>query len=189
LKIGVLGGTFDPVHEGHIFIAKCALQTLELDKVLFLPANISPFKTSKELTASEHRIEMLRLVLKDEPQMEISLLELKRGGVSYTVDTLRELTTQYPKGIEIFLIIGADAYRNISQWKESEQIMELCQIALAGRPDHNLELVPPDKGALITEESVKFASSQIREDIQAGREPEGLAPLVWKYIQKHGLYR
>jgi len=129
-RIGILGGTFDPPHNGHIAIARAALENLDLQKVIFMPAKIQPFKAGISISSVNDRMAMLNLALIGHSQFELSDIELKRDGMSYTVDTLTALRGTYPKD-ELYLLIGADNVSQIEKWHRADEITRLCTIAAA----------------------------------------------------------
>ncbi len=132
-RIGVFGGTFNPIHLGHLRIAEEISEVLGLGKVLFIPASDPPHKEVDGMVGGELRLRMVELAIEDNPRFEASSMELDRGGTSYTVETLRELKAAR-EGVEITLIIGADSYNDISTWRASEEIFTLAHVAVVGRP-------------------------------------------------------
>ena len=138
-RVGLLGGTFDPVHNGHLNLAVETAQIFNLQKVFFIPVSRSPHKLDCRLTSSSHRIAMLKLALQHEATFSIDPLEIKKGGVSYTIDTLSCLKKQHP-GWELFLILGADAFLLMDTWKSSTEILKLCHILVGTRPGVKLEI-------------------------------------------------
>lgn len=187
-KIGILGGTFDPPHKGHIAIAKAALDRLGLDKVIFIPAQNPPHKVKQTVASPADRLRMLELALDDIERFEISDIELQRPGLSYTADTLEELCRVFP-GEEFFLIIGADNISEIESWYDPERILTLAKVAAANRPGFgsggayagrilNFEMPPAD-----------ISSTDVRNRIKAGLPVDDLVPKgVGEYIIKHRLY-
>lgn len=137
-RVGVLGGTFDPVHNGHLGIAAEARETFDLDRVLFVPANISPHKQQRTITAPHHRVNMLRLGIQSEPAFTVSEIEIERAGVSYTVDTLKTLETLHPTA-DLFLIVGIDSFKDMGGWKNPRRLLECYNIIIGTRPGHALE--------------------------------------------------
>ena len=122
MKIGIFGGTFDPIHQGHLGVAEAAYEQFPLDKIYFVPAYSPPHKKEKKFASTpEDRFEMVRLALQDVPYFEVSDLEFERGGTSYTVETLREFKKKNPSS-ELYLILGSDSYRELDQWREPEEI-------------------------------------------------------------------
>lgn len=136
-RVGILGGTFDPVHNGHLGMAAEASEKFGLNRTLFVPANISPHKQEQPVTPAEFRLEMLRLAIRPYPAFAVSEIELRRGGVSYTVDTVEQLQAAYPES-ELFLIVGLDTFKEMGSWKEPLRLMETCHILVGTRPGHEL---------------------------------------------------
>lgn len=200
-KMGILGGTFNPVHNGHLAIAREALNKFGLTGVIFIPAALPPRKTARGLAAPSHRLEMLRLALDGRPECEISDLELKRGGRSYTIDTVRELRESAGGNRRMYLIIGADNLLDISGWKGIEELVKLCRFIVVTRPGFNLEeldgenrtraaLVLEKDGSNLLELSLPVSSSEIRKVARRGEDLKRWVPAgVAAYIRKNRLYR
>lgn len=169
MRVGILGGTFDPVHGGHLALARAALRRLKLDQILFVPARLSPLKDSKP-TPAKHRLAMLRLATKGMRKARIEALELKRPGPSYTVDTLKALKRKYP-GAELFLILGKDAARDLSKWKNPIGVRLLAEICIFPRPG----LHPA-------------SATRIRKALSGGARPSGCPGTVALYALRHRLY-
>ncbi len=132
MRVGVFGGSFDPVHFGHLFLAEYCREACGLDRVLFVPAGQPPHKAESTLTAGQHRLAMLELAVSDNPGFEVTDLELQREGPSYTVDTLAELSQAAP-GDEFFLLMGADMLQDFPNWREPQRICELAKLAVVAR--------------------------------------------------------
>ena len=132
MRIGVFGGSFDPVHIGHLLAAECCREQAGLDRVLFVPTAIQPHKQHRQLASGQHRLEMLALATGGHDAFEVSNDELARGGVSYTVDTLERLTAQHP-GDDLLLILGPDAFLGLPTWREPQRIVELAEIIAVER--------------------------------------------------------
>lgn len=188
LRLGILGGTFDPIHEGHLHIAREAFHALKLHKVLLIPANLSPFKLSDELTPAFHRLEMVKRAAAGDPTLEVSDLDIKRGGTSYMIDTLHALRKVYPPSALFFLILGADAFLYFDSWKDAEGLKRCCTVAVAGRPDYSLETSRDI--APITKEMLPFSATEIRKELRSNPavRPKGLPEGVFEYIRKNGFY-
>jgi nicotinate-nucleotide adenylyltransferase len=186
VRIGILGGTFDPIHEGHLHIAREAIRVLKLDKVLFIPVNTSPFKQSEDSAPSHHRLAMTKLAVHDIPQAEVSELEITRGGFSYTIDTLRELKRLYPAGTVFYFLVGADTFSQMASWNEAEKFKDYCQVAVATRPNCTAPL--PKNVRLITSEMIPLSSTEIRAELKKGLSPHGVPEAVLDYIRKNHLY-
>ncbi|MGI6459634.1 MAG: nicotinate-nucleotide adenylyltransferase [Candidatus Hydrogenedentales bacterium] len=189
-RIGVFGGTFDPIHEAHVRIAKAALQQARLDRVLFVVAAHPPHKSRRRLHASaEERLSMVEAALADEPQMEASRVELDREGPSYTAETLEGLQEQNP-GAQLFLILGLDSLVELPNWRHPERILAAAHVLAAPRP--GTCPVPESlngRYTLLELEPVEVSSTEVRNRA-ANREPyeELLPPPVRRYVKKHGTY-
>lgn len=192
MRVAVLGGTFDPIHNGHIEVAEIALEQLEVDKVLFVPAGQQPFK--EKSTLAKDRFLMILLTLRGHERMKVSRVEIDRPGKSYTVDTLDILAESYPDPI---LIIGADKLPEISRWRNSEKLIRTYEIALVPRKSYNIddELVKKlqELGAritILTKEPVELSSTNIREKVSKGKDVSNLLhPLVNTYVNEKPIYK
>ena len=194
MRIGILGGTFDPPHYGHLKLAEAAIESLDLDEVILLPANINPFKQKKRITSGKQRIAMTQMLQKRNPKLAFSDMEITRGGVSYTVDTLGELQMVHPG--EYWFIVGADAIGNFMEWKNPQRILRLCRLAVAVRPPINkedLQLELPeefrDKIDIIEMTATTESSSTIRDRIIRGLTVQNMTtPEIVDYIRNNKLY-
>ncbi len=137
-RVGILGGSFDPVHNGHLGLASQIKEKFGLNEVVFVPAYISPHKQGRETASASHRLAMLRLATAPFPYFKISEIELKRQGISYTVDTLSTLVSQQPQ-TDFFLIMGMDTFAGIHTWKNTSHLLKMCHLIIAARPGHSLE--------------------------------------------------
>ncbi len=200
MKIGIYGGTFDPVHFGHLLLAESARETLRLDQVLFVPARIPPHKQDKSLTDEIDRVAMLRLALEGNPYFALEMFELEQNQVSYTVHTVEFLSQKYPNA-ELFLLMGVDMLRIFPKWYEPKRICELCTPAVIGRDGNEIgdldflaEIASPETLAKIRTSrvpmpSVAFSSTAIREAIPSGKSIRYQTPdAVIRYIEEHELY-
>lgn len=189
MKIGVFGGTFDPVHIGHTILAVECWHELKLDKVLFVPANVSPFKTDNVSASSADRLNMLRLALGHDPRFGICTLELDKGGVSYTVDTLKELKLEYGPSAQLFFLAGADSAEGVDKWKDVEEIMKMVTFCAVSRPGILPSTLTKKSYEFIEMPLIEVSSSMIRERIREKRPIDGLVvPSVVEYIRNKGLY-
>ncbi|MFN4033916.1 MAG: nicotinate-nucleotide adenylyltransferase [Fimbriimonadales bacterium] len=195
MRIGFLGGTFDPVHYGHLRLAEEAREAMGLQQVLFIPAFVSPFRTDESLSEPAHRLQMLRLATRDNPYFAVSEVEIARGGVSYTIETVHALRAQYPE-TELYLIIGADALGGFMGWRCPEQIARACTLLAGVRPDYDLqaamhtlsETVRPRVRPIPTT-PLSISAREIRQRVRAGRSIHYLTPPdVIEYIHRHQLY-
>jgi len=184
-RIGVFGGTFDPVHVGHLAIALAALESVPLDRVLFVPVRRSPLKDRDPLASTADRVAMLETAIAREPRFALSRAELEREGVSYTVDTLEQLRSQG----ELFLILGSDALADLARWRAPDRIRELATIIVAARPG------APEPDAMhgartFDAPRLDISSRELRARAARGMSLRYLVPdAVWEHIKRHGLYR
>jgi nicotinate-nucleotide adenylyltransferase len=197
-RIGILGGTFNPPHRGHLALARSARAELDLEEVLVMPANIAPNKgAEREDPGPEHRLAMCRLaVAADAPGIVASPLEVERGGVSYTVDTLRTIHER-EGDVELTLIVGADTARTLAGWREPVQLLELAKLAVAQRDglasedvrEALLGLHPAPRLSFLTMDEIPVSSSQVRAQVARGQPVNELVgEPVAAYIAEHGLY-
>jgi nicotinate-nucleotide adenylyltransferase len=187
--VGVFGGTFDPVHNGHLITARAVLEIRKLDKVIFIPANISPHKTGQESSASEHRLAMLRTAVKGISQFEVSDYELINGGVSYSVDTLRELKKHYNN---LEMIIGYDQFLLFNTWKDPEEILKLALPVVLRRNMNTLEKKGYylDKAVLLDTPLIEISATEIRRRVGQDLPINFLVPeKVMEYIYSFNLYK
>jgi nicotinate-nucleotide adenylyltransferase len=183
-RIGVFGGTFDPVHHGHLAIALAAVESLPLDRVLFVPARRSPLKDAAPVASEADRLAMLERAIDGEKRFAVSRAELERPAPSYTVDTLDALAGEG----RLFLILGADAAADISRWHRPDRIRELATIVVARRPGTS---GAPVEGAIALDTPLMDVSArELRGRAARGRSLRYLVPdAVWRYIEEHKLYR
>lgn len=198
MRVGILGGTFDPVHLGHLIIAEEAAEQLSLDRVIFVPAGNPWFKEGNDITPATARLEMLRLAVGSNPLFCIDTQELERNGPTYTVDTLEELRKRLGAAAELYFIIGLDALAELARWREPQRIVKLCRFAAMRRPEYTRLEVPgldeavPDIGdrvCPIENIQVDISSSDIRRRVQEGLSIRYLVPAaVESYIRDKGIY-
>ena len=190
-KIGILGGTFDPIHVGHLVLAEQVRKKFQLERVIFIPSASPPHKTEQELSLAIHRFEMTKLALEGNPFFSVSDIELKREGLSYTVETLRKLKELY-KNSEIYFLTGSDVLDEITTWKDPEEIYKLARIVIAVRPGFD-KFDPEDhfakKSIVARITGVDISSTQIKEKVRKGESIKYLVPSkVEEYIRKRNLY-
>jgi nicotinate-nucleotide adenylyltransferase len=184
-RVGVFGGTFDPVHVGHLAIALSALESVPLDRVLFVPARRSPLKDRDPIASAADRVAMLESAIASEPRFALSPVELERDGASYTVDTLEALR----KEGELFLIVGSDALAELSRWRAPDRIRELATILVASRPGAP-EPDPMHGARAFDAPRLDISSRELRARAARGRSLRYLVPdAVWEHITNRGLYR
>ena len=191
MKICLFGGTFDPPHIGHLLIAQTVCEAESFDKILFIPVNIPPHK--KVNTLLEDRLKMLDIAIEDNPNFEMSDIEIKRGGVSYTIDTIKILKKKYGiKGNEISYLIGSDSLLNFHKWKNAEQILEECQVIVAIRPGFRPSDIPAwilHKIQFSNIPRFEISSTNIRARWVDNKTIRYMVTLpVWDYINKNNIY-
>lgn len=197
LKIGILGGTFDPIHEGHLAIAESARVCLHLDKVIFIPAGRPWLKSDRRVTSPDHRLAMVELATRDNPHFEVSDIEIERPGPTYTVDTLSELRRSMAEGAELYLILGMDSIRELVRWHRPDLIFEMCVVVAVSRPGvPNVSIpelernFPSSTGRLkiIDGPMVNTSATAIRLHAGGNAPLCGLPDSVRDYICEHALY-
>lgn len=186
-RIGVLGGTFDPIHVGHLAVASEVCYALDLDRVLLVPALRQPFKDSDGHATPEQRLDMCRLAVAADERLDVSDVDIVRGGITYTVDTLTDLAVVYP-GAEMFFIGGADAIARLSEWRDPERLLSLARFVAVGRPGHEA----PASGAahlVVGAPQMGVSSTEVRRRRRTGAPVRYLVPdTVAEYIVQHSLY-
>jgi len=189
-KIGVFGGSFDPIHIGHLAIAQEARWQFGLDVVLFMVTAHPPHKKEPEAPV-EHRLRMVESAIENEPYFEPSRIEIERGGDSYTAETLRQLRRIYPQA-SLYLIVGSDSAIDFSTWKNPEEVIEMANVVIASRPGFDLSRMEPrlkGKAEISRFPALELSSTTIRERLRSGRPIRFLVPeVVERYICEHGLY-
>jgi nicotinate-nucleotide adenylyltransferase len=199
-RIGILGGTFNPVHLGHLILAQDALERFELDRVFFVPCAQSPHKTAEPPIAAAHRAAMLEAALEGDPRMEVSRAEIERGGVSYTIDTVEDFARRFP-GAEICFIIGADTLAELHRWKDIGRLLERCAFVTLARPGFDVDAIAPESlrlpppwperllARVAAGHAVDISSTDVRMRLAEGLRVRYLVPdAVEMYIREHHLY-
>ncbi len=196
MRLGIFGGSFDPVHIGHLRLAEEAREQARLDRVLFIPTQVSPFKEGRTQIPGELRLAMLRLATEDNPAFQVSDTEIHRPGPSYTVDTLRELEREHPDA-ERFFITGTDALRDLPKWRQPEEVVRLTRFLVSVRPGVKkaevLAALPDvweERVTFIEMPELDISSTYLRERLKVGSSVRYLLPCaVEEYILTHRLYR
>lgn len=202
-KIGICGGTFDPIHMGHLIIAETVRQKMGLSKVIFIASGEPPHKTEERVTSAKKRFQMVKLAIKGNPHFEASSIEIDRPGNTYTVDTLAQLckqtSTKDGATCKFIFIIGADVLRDIFTWKDHHDVFKMCEFAAVLRPGFNItefshyKKLAMDEGAIINEihaPLIEISSSNIREMIENGKSVRYMIPRqVEQYINDNKLYK
>lgn len=195
MKIGIVGGTFDPIHLGHVAMAEAAARCAELDRVLLVPVSVPPHRPPATASAAD-RLEMSRLAVAAHSRLEVSDVELRRPGPSYTVETLRALAAERP-GDELYLVLGWDAARDLRTWKDPEEVMQLARLVIVSRPgwtvpgpdDLRAAGIDPARTVLCDAHTPDIGATEVRQLLESSRSLDGLlAPGVQAYIRRRGLY-
>jgi len=215
MRLGLLGGTFNPIHLGHIRASQAVHNTFELDRIYFIPAYIPPHKASQEIASPEHRLKMVQLAVEPFPDFIPSSMEIEAGGKSYSINTLEKFQVEFP-GSKIHFILGIDAFLEIDTWKEYERLLDQCDFIVISRPGYNLKTAKEvldgryrDKiidveeylGAnrthgnkfkiiLFSFDGLDVSSTEVRERVKKGKTIKGFVPRkVETYIKKYNLYQ
>ena len=186
-----MGGTFDPIHHGHLVAASEVADEFSLDEVIFVPTGSQPFKADRAVTLAEHRYLMAVIATASNPRFTVSRVDIDRGGVTYTIDTLRDLRREFPDA-EMFFITGADAVGQILQWKDASSLWEQAHFVGVTRPGHELSGSDLPEGEYSMQEipAMSISSTDCRERVARNKPVWYLVPDgVVQYIAKHGLYR
>jgi nicotinate-nucleotide adenylyltransferase len=196
-RVGIMGGTFDPIHYGHLVAAEAARVAFQLEPVLFVPNRLPPHKKDYPVTEAKHRYLMTVLATITNPHFEVSRVELDREGYSYTIDTLRELRASFGPNVELYFISGADAILDLLSWKDVDELLGLCYFIAATRPGYKLSV---ELGHLtqryarkvfkVEVPALAISSTDIRRRVKEGKSIKYLLPEpVENYIYKHKLYQ
>jgi len=219
MKLGLLGGSFNPMHDGHLAIARQTREALELDQILYIPTSHPPHKPNGSLAPAQDRYEMVRLAIASDPAFAISDVEIRRPGKSYSIDTIRQLQQEYGPHTQLFFLIGLDAFLDFPSWRDPRTLLELCSFVVLSRPGlsfrslSTVPLLPPipypsladlDAGRIFRIEAqiggqrliclkqppCPISASDIRARIRQGLPVANLLPpLVESYILRHHLYQ
>ena len=191
-RLGMLGGTFNPIHVAHLLIAEQVAEAYRLDKVLFIPAHVPPHKDSPEIAPAADRYRMTVLATESNPRFEVSRIELDRPGSSFTKDTLQELVKTNP-GTELFYIIGSDAVAEFSTWREPELVVKLARLLVAMRPGYDLTQLEDrfrNSVEIVPVSGLDISSTEIRRRVREGFSIRYLVPeKVEQYIRRRTLYQ
>ena len=198
MKLGIFGGTFDPIHNGHLVIAEHVRVTMGLERVLFIPAGQPWFKANCPVTEAQHRLEMVRLAVVDNPRFEVSDIEVLREGPTYTVDTLSALCEEMGEAVEFYVILGTDALNEFHRWRSPETVLDMAMVVGVARPEADVV----DREALesircgasgeivfVYGPRVDISAAAVRKRMVDGLPVDELIPqVVHNYIERHGLY-
>ena len=186
LRLGLFGGTFDPPHIGHLVVAQDVLEALDLDRILFVPARVPPHKAGRKISPAPRRLEMVRAMIRGNDSFEVTEVELRRSGPSFTVDTLAHFRETHPEA-EIFFILGADQAASFDTWEEPERVARLATLAVMNRAG----IGPPPEGFLsVPVTRIDVSATEIRDRVRAGRSIRYLVPdAVREIIERNRLYQ
>ena len=193
MRLGLFGGSFDPVHLGHLLVGQAAREELDLTRIFFIPAAQSPFKPENRPAAAAERLRLLRLALAGQTGCEVDDQEIRRGGVSYTVETVRDYTRRFP-GAQLYYLIGADHVGQLSKWREAGELARLARFIVIPRPGQPegsgpAPLPAPFQGSTLSGFPLGVSSSQIRMRVKAGLPIEPLVPAaVAEAVRNNRLY-
>jgi len=188
MKIGILGGTFNPIHLGHLILAEEVKEKLALDEIIFVPAYLPPHKDNSDIAPAIQRLRMARLAISGNRDFIVSDAEIKRDGHSYTIDTIREFKKKYPKD-ELYFITGSDLLKYLDDWKDLSEIIKMVKFIVATRPGYLLERLP-SYISTVAIRAVDISGFEIRQAIRENKSFRYLVPeKVFDYIRRKGLYR
>ncbi|MDB4349919.1 nicotinate-nucleotide adenylyltransferase, partial [Omnitrophica bacterium] len=175
MKIGILGGTFNPIHLGHLRLAEEALKKLSLDKLIFIPSYIPPHKPHEDIVSSAHRLRMVEIAVEEKPNLEVSDIEIKLKGTSYSINTIKKLKNIYGDGADIYFIAGSDYADELESWKDIENLKRLCRFVIATRPGYN-PASRPAHTEVMDVDTPDISSTNIRRHIKEGKAFKELLP-------------
>ncbi|MDD2689411.1 MAG: nicotinate-nucleotide adenylyltransferase [Candidatus Omnitrophica bacterium] len=188
MKIGILGGTFNPIHIGHLILAEEAREKIGLDKIIFVPAYLPPHKDNSDIAGAGLRLEMVKLAIKGNKYFVVSDAEIKRDGRSYTIDTIKEFKKKYPQD-ELYFIIGSDLLKYLDEWKDLGEIISMVKFIVATRPGYSLSEIP-SYIKTVAIRAVDISGFEIREHVKEDKSFRYLVPEeVYRYIVRKGLYK
>ncbi|NQT48171.1 MAG: nicotinate-nucleotide adenylyltransferase [Chloroflexi bacterium] len=197
--VAIFGGTFDPIHVGHLIVAEEVRVKLGVEEIVFVPVGQPWLKTDRRISSGKHRLAMIRLAIADNPHFKVSTLEIDRPGLTYTVDTVDMLRRQMGSEAKLFFLMGGDSLRELPQWKEPKRLIQLCWLVVFSRPDSRLpsmneleEGVPgvSDNIVIVEVPQIDVSATEVRQQVRQGDPIDELVlPAVKDYILGSGLYR
>jgi nicotinate-nucleotide adenylyltransferase len=189
MRIGILGGTFNPVHIGHLILAEEAHFKLKLDKIIFVPAFLPPHKEAESVINAKHRLHMVNLAIEDNRVFEVSTVEIDAKKKSYSIDTLKEFRKAYGEDAQLYFITGSDSLKDLFSWKNVNDIFKISKFVVANRPGYPVKEVPKEVETVVIT-PIEVSSEDIRRRLKEGRSIRYLVPeKVRKYIAEHDLYK
>ena len=188
MRIGILGGTFNPIHKGHIKLASGARRKLKLDKIIFVPANIPPHKIGLNILPAKERYKMVSLALKALPYFDVSDYEIMSKGTSYSIKTIKAFKRKFGKNAKLFFLTGSDSLSQLNMWKHLDKIINLSEFVTVNRPGH--KVIDVEGITAINIPTLNISSSDIRGRVKKGLSVEKFLPKqVYEYIKKRGFYK
>ncbi|WP_268876486.1 nicotinate-nucleotide adenylyltransferase [Actinomyces culturomici] len=191
-SIGIMGGTFDPIHHGHLVAASEVMEVFHLDQVIFVPTAMQPFKAGRRVTPAEHRYLMTVVATASNPRFTVSRVDIDRGGTTYTIDTLTDLREEFDEDTDFYFITGADALAQIVKWKDSDKLFAMAHFIGVTRPGHVLDAsgLPRESVSLVEVPAMAISSTDCRTRVEEGKPVWYLVPDgVVQYINKYDLYK
>jgi nicotinate-nucleotide adenylyltransferase len=189
MRIGILGGTFNPIHIGHLILAEEAYHKLKLDKLIFVPAFVPPHKAAEVIIDPKHRLKMVKLAIEDNPSFDISTIEVDARKKSYSIDTLKEFRSRFGQDSQLFFITGSDSLKDLFSWKDVNDIFKISKFIVASRPGYPFKEVPKEVETVVIT-PIEVSSEDIRKRLKEGRSIRYLVPeKVRQYILEQGLYK
>ena len=190
MKIGMLGGSFNPIHTGHLILAQECWHRLKLDKVIFIPSYIQPLKTHEEPVSPADRLNMARLAVHGDARFEVCTHELDKGGVSYSIDTIKHLREKYGPKAELYFLTGSDSAEAMSMWKDIDEILRLTRFVIVARPGWGAQGDYESRVTRLEMPAIEISSTMIRERVKDRQPIDYLVPRsVAEFIRDKGLYR
>lgn len=189
MRIGILGGTFNPIHIGHLILGEEAYSKLKLDKLIFVPAFMPPHKNTEAVINPKHRLSMVRLAIEDNSAFEVSTVEIEAKSKSYSIDTLKKFRSIYGEDAQLFFITGSDSLKDLFSWKSVNDIFKISKFIVASRPGYPFKEVPKEVETVVIT-PIEVSSEDIRARLKEGRSIRYLVPeKVRKYIIERKLYK
>ncbi len=180
MKIGIFGGSFNPVHQGHILLAKTALSELNLDKVIFVPSFQTPLKKAVLFLPTDERVRFLKVAIKKVKRFELSDWEIKRARLTYTIETLKHFRRLYGPGASLYFLAGADTLKNLSRWKSIGSVLKLCRFCVFSRPGYKLDKSLSGRICWVPMEAIDVSATDLRRRVLSGLSVDGLVPQATK---------
>ncbi len=188
-KVGILGGTFNPIHFGHLAVAQVVLERLKLDEIIFVPTYIPPHKTHKDIIFAKHRLAMVRLALKGNKKFSVCDFEVKKEGKSYSIDTVRFLMQKNSENTQFYFLVGSDMLPTLPTWKNFDELVKLVTFTIVKRMDYDISYFGY-KAVVVDDPNLGISASNIRNSFKKGHSSRYMLPdAVMNYIVKHRLYK